>query len=169
MQDVVFSKYTIDFTRVAVEYCMLLEKTKKTEKKIFINNMTKVLPLLYIKASIIPKIKEYYKSNLELVMSNALYLQIESSISDLLGNDNLYLEVFKQETKYSSSLNTAKVSKDLANIYQNLGNFISVFKNGDKKIMSDSLMLCIENFKKCWGQHLVNALKAMHFVKYKIE
>lgn len=169
MKDIVFSKYTIDFARIALEYCMLIEKTKEANKKTFVNNMTKVLPLLYIKISIIPEIQENYESNLKNKVDETLFFQIENSISKLLGNDNLYLETFHPDIQFSDSPIAQKISEDLAKIYQNLGGFIAVFKNGYKKTMNDSLILCIENFKKYWGQHLVNSLKALHFIKYKLE
>jgi hypothetical protein len=33
--------------------------------------------------------------------------------------------------------------------------------------MNDSLLLSIRNFENYWGQRLVNALRALHFLKYK--
>jgi hypothetical protein len=167
MEEIVFSKYTIDFARVALEYCVFAEKTKESDKKTFVDNMTKVLPLLYLKASIIPKITTDYDSNLEVKVDEKLYAQVETNISELLGEDDLYLETFHPDIKLSDSPVAVKISEDLADIYQDLGNFIAVFKNGQKETMNDSLLLCIENFKKYWGQRLVNAVRALHFIKYK--
>jgi len=167
MEEIVFSQYTIDFARVALEYCVFVEKTKESDKKTFVDNMTKVLPLLYIKASIIPPIPEDYESDLEVKVNENLYKQIEYNISELLGDDDLYLETFHPDIKLSDSPVAVKISENLADIYQDLGNFIAVFKNGQKETMNDSLLLCVENFKKYWGQRLVNALRALHFIKYK--
>lgn len=169
MENIIFSKYTIDFTRIAIDYCILVENTKKIEKKTFVNNMTKVLPLLYIKISIIPEIQEYYKSNLEKKMNKNYYFQVENNISKLLSNDNLYLETFHNDIHLSNIPIVTKISENLANLYQELGNFIVIFKNGHKETMNDSLKLCIENFKKYWGQHLVNSLKALHSIKNRIK
>jgi hypothetical protein len=169
MEDVVFSNYTIDFARVALEYCVFVEKTKETDKKTFVNNMTKILPLLYLKVSILPEIKENYDSDLETKVDEGLYSQVENNVSELLGEDNLYLETFHPDIKLSDSPVAVKISEDLADIYQDLGNFIAVFKNGQKETMNDSLVVCIENFKKYWGQRLVNALRAVHFINYKSE
>jgi hypothetical protein len=169
MEEVVFSTYTIDFARVALEYCVFVEKTKNSDKKTFVDNMTKILPLLYLKVSIIPEIKEYYDSFLETKVDENLYSQVENNINLLLDNDNLYLETFHPDIKLSDSPVAVKISENLADIYQDLGNFIAVFKNGQKETMNDSLVLCIENFKNYWGQHLVNALRAFHFIKYKSE
>ncbi|KAA6303694.1 MAG: hypothetical protein EZS26_000245 [Candidatus Ordinivivax streblomastigis] len=167
MEEIVFSKYTIDFARTALEYCVFVEKVKESDKKTFVDNMTKILPLLYLKVSIIPDMEENYESDLEVKVDENFYSQVETNISELLGDDNLYLETFHPDIKLSDSPVAVKVSEDLADIYQDLGNFIAVFKNGRKETMNDSLLLCIENFRNYWGQRLVNAVRALHFIKYK--
>lgn len=169
MEEIVFSNYTVDFARVALEYCAFVEKVKESDKKTFVDNMTKVLPLLYLKASIIPEIAVNYDSDMETKVNETMYTQVLDNIANLMGEDDLYLETFHPDIKLSDSPVAVKVSEDLADIYQDLGNFIAIFKNGQKETMNDSLILCIENFKRFWGQRLVNALRALHFIKYKSE
>jgi hypothetical protein len=169
MEEVVFSNYTIDFARIALEYCVFVEKIKESDKKTFVDNMTKALPLLYLKISIIPEIKEYYDSELENKVTESMYSQVQENIAELLGYDDLYLETFHPDIRLSDSPIAVKLSEDLADIYQDLGDFIAVFKNGQKETMNDSLVLCIDNFKRFWGQKIVNALRALHFIKCKPE
>jgi hypothetical protein len=167
MEDIVFSQYTVDFARVALEFCAFVEKTKASNKKAFVDNMTKILPLLYLKASILPEITEDYDSDLRVKVDENLYAQVETNVGELLGDDDLYLETFHPDIKLSDSPVAVHISEDIADIYQDLGNFISIFKNGQKETMNDALRACIENFKKYWGQRLVNALRALHFIQYK--
>ncbi|MDR1682111.1 MAG: DUF5063 domain-containing protein [Candidatus Symbiothrix sp.] len=169
MEEIVFSKYTIDFARAALEYCTFVENAKDSDKKTFTDNMTKILPLLYLKVSIIPNIKVNYESDLNSKVNEQLYAQVEQNIAELLGDDNLYLETFHPDIKLSDSPVAVKISEDLADIYQDLGNFIAVFKNGQKETMNDSLIFCIENFCRYWGQRLVNALRALHYIQYQLE
>jgi hypothetical protein len=169
MDNLVLSKYTEDFVRVALEYCVLVEKTRPEEKQAFVESMLKVLPLLYLKISVIPPIEEFYDSDLENRVNEELYSKLELNLSEILGEDNLYLETFHPDINLSDSPIAVKISEDLADIYQDIGNFIAIFKNGQKETMNDSLVQCIENFKKYWGQHLVNALRALHHIQYREE
>lgn len=169
MEDIVLSKYTEEFVRIALEYCVLIEKTQKSEKSVFVDNMTKVLPLLYLKISVIPEIPTWYDSDMSDKVTEEIYTEVESKLEELLGEDNLYLETFHPDIKLSDSPIAVKLSENLADIYQDIGNFIGTFKNGQKETMNDSLVLCIQNFQKYWGQRLVNALRAMHHIKYKEE
>jgi hypothetical protein len=169
MNEVVLSKQTEDFIRTALEFCVLVEKHTQSERDFFINNMVKILPLLYLKASILPPFEENYDSDLKAKVSEEMYIRVEDTISHLLGNDNFYLETFHPDIRLSDSPVAVKISEDLADIYQDLGNFIAVFKNGQKETMNDSLALCVMNFKKYWGQRLLNALRALHYIKYNDE
>ena len=169
MSEVVLSRHTEDFVRTALEFCVLLEKHTQTGREFFIDNMIKVLPLLYLKISVIPPVDENYDSDLKAKVSEEMYNRVEESVSRLLGNDNFYLETFHPDIRLSDSPVAVKISEDLADIYQDLGNFIAVFKNGQKETMNDSLALCILNFEKYWGQRLLNALRALHYIKYNDE
>ena len=166
MNETILSKQTEDFVRTALEYCVLVEKHSQGKRDFFIENMIKVLPLLYLKISIIPPVEENYDSDLGTKVSEEMYNRVENAISQLLSNDNLYLETFHPDIRLSDSPVAVKISEDLADIYQDLGNFIAVFKNGHRETMNDSLALCVLNFEKFWGQRLLNALRALHYIKY---
>ena len=61
------------------------------------------------------------------------------------------------------------ISEDLADIYQDLKDFIFVFQLGYNETMHDSLAICKEHFALYWGQKLVNTLRALHDVKYNAD
>ena len=166
MNEVVLSKQTEDFVRTALEFCVLVEKTTQNERNFFIDNMLKVLPLLYLKITILPRFTDDYDSVLEAKVSEAMYNQVEENVGRLLGSDNFYLETFHPDIRLSDLPVAVKISENIADIYQDLGNFIAVFKNGQKETMNDSLALCVLNFEKYWGQRLLNAFKALHYIKY---
>ncbi len=164
--ELIYSKFTIDFAKVAVDYCTWLEAIRKNKKEVFVDQITKILPLLYLKASVIPDIEENFDSELQSFISEDTYESIRSGVADILGEDDTYLETFHPDIQFSDTPVAAYISENLADIYQDLGNFISVFRHGEKETMTDSLSLCINNFKNYWGQKVLNALKALHHLKY---
>jgi len=68
--------------------------------------------------------------------------------------------------KYSDQPIKKNISEDLADIYQDIKDFIFVFQLGLNETMNDSLATCQENFALYWGQKLVNTLRALHDVRY---
>ena len=167
MEDVIYSNHTIDFVKVALEYCVWLESVSKNEKETFIDQGSKILPMLYLKTSFVPPIEEDYDSFLESGVEEETYIRIKDNISELLGEDDLYLETFHPDMQYSDTPIAVTISENLADIYQDLGDFIFVFKHAQKETMNDSLTACLKNFREYWGQKLLNALRAIHHLKYQ--
>ena len=71
--------------------------------------------------------------------------------------------------QYSDTPIAAFISENLADVYQDTGNFISLFRQGNEEVMLEAIVLCRKNFREFWGQQLLNALKALHAVRYSDE
>ena len=67
-----------------------------------------------------------------------------------------YLEVFLPDMAYSDTPIKKCISEDLADIYQDLKDFICVFQSGLNVTMNDSLCVCKEHFEEL--QSLLNEL-----------
>ncbi len=169
LKEIVYSRDTIEFVTVAVQYCGYFESFEDVSEAELIDKLTKLLPLLYLKASLVPEtdiINE--EEEPEITVTEGDYSYISSKLYDVFQNNDAYLEVFLQDMKYSDTPITASISEDLSDIYQDLKNFITVFERGVTDNMNDALYFCIENFKSYWGQKLVNVLRALHSLKYTI-
>ncbi len=166
MEEVIYSNHTIDFVKIALEFCGWVENVRQNDKETFIDQGVKILPMLYLKVSFVPPVEEDYNSDLEQGVVEEMYAKVLNGVADLLGDDDLYLETFHPDMQYSDAPIAVTISEDLADIYQDLGNFIFVFKNGQKETMNDSLAACMESFKEYWGQKLVNALRALHHLRW---
>ena len=68
--------------------------------------------------------------------------------------------------QYSDTPIAAFISENLADVYQDVGNFVSLFRQGNEEVMLQSIALCRTNFQEFWGQQLLNALKALHAARY---
>lgn len=163
---VIFDRNVIDFVTVAAEFCKLMEQAVSTERDQFVDTTLKVLPLLYVKALLLPPCETMGDGVLEENVTEDDYEYVHTTIERLLGSDDVYLDVFLEDMKYSDTPIAKHISEDLADIYQDIRNFVFVFKQGLNLNMHDALSLCQENFKLYWGQKLVNTLRALHEVKF---
>jgi len=50
----IFEKNVIEFVTVAAEFCAFLERAEHMKRKAFVDTSLKILPLLYLKASLLP-------------------------------------------------------------------------------------------------------------------
>ena len=163
---VIFDKNSIEFVTVAAEYCGFIERSRGASRKNFVDTALKILPLLYLKASLIPECELIGEGDLEVFVTEDDYEGVRRAIADVLGAQDDYLEVFLPEMAYSDTPIKKCISEDLADIYQDLKDFIGVFQLGLNVTMNDSLCVCKEHFAEFWGQRLVNTMRALHDVKY---
>lgn len=162
----IFDKNVIEFVKVAAEYCTFLEQAENMKREDFVDTILKLLPLLYLKASLLPKCETIGEESPETYVTEEMYEILRINLSNLLKEKDDYLEVFVPDMVYSDQPIKKNISEDLADIYQDIRDFIFVFGLGLNETMNDSLAICQENFAFQWGQKLVNTLRALHDVKY---
>ena len=163
---VIFERNTIEFVTVAAECCGFLERAEEMNRDTFVDTALKILPLLYLKASMLSKVELTGDENLETYVTEETYEILRINLVSLLAEKDDYLEVFLPEMKYSDTPIKKTISEDLADIYQDLKDFIFVFRLGFNETMNDALFMCKENFGMLWGQKLVNTMRALHSIKY---
>ena len=166
ISQVIFDKNSIEFVTVAAEYCGFIERSRGADRKTFVDTALKILPLLYLKASLIPECELIGEDDLEVFVTEDDYEYVRCAVAHVLGPQDDYLEVFHPDMAYSDMPIKKCISEDLADIYQDLKDFISVFQLGMNVTMNDSLCVCKEHFAEFWGQRLVNTMRALHDVKY---
>jgi hypothetical protein len=163
---VIFDRDVIEFVTVATEFCSFLEHAEGMKRNTFVDTILKILPLLYIKASLLPKNEWKTDGNLENYVTEDIYEILRIDLSTVMGEKDDYLEVFLPDMIYSDTPVRRCISEDLADIYQDIKDFVFVFRLGLNETMNDALVCCKENFESLWGQKLVNTMRALHDVKY---
>ncbi len=166
MDERIYSKNIIEFVTVGAEYCAFIERSPELEKEEFLDKIIKILPLLYLKATMLSPEEPEEDAYSERFVTENMYETIRTNLENLLGEDDSYLEVFQTDMKYSEEPLAANISEGLADIYQDLKDFVSVYRLGNEPQMLEALYVCYENFVSYWGQQLVNVLRALHNVKY---
>lgn len=162
----IFDRNVIEFVTVAAEFCKFLEQAEGCKRIHFVDTALKILPLLYLKASMMPRCETLGDEAPESYVTEETYEIIRMNLAGILAEKDDYLDVFVSDMKYSDQPITRYISEDLADIYQDIKDFIFVFQLGLNETMNDALATCQENFALYWGQKLVNTLRALHEVRY---
>ena len=159
----------LDMVTVSAEYCVYLEKLREagTAREDFLKKITMVLPLIYVKASLLPDFEEEGIDELQEIVTEEDYEDVRQSVWNLLRADDEYLEVFTPDMQYSEGPMMATISEDLADIYQDLKNFVAAFAEQNEITMNDAIVKVKENFTSYWGQKLVNAMRPLHELRVK--
>lgn len=160
----VYQQPAIEFVTVAVQLCLYLEQIEGQDKSEFVEKMLCLLPLLYLKARLLPKATEELDGFPERFVSEQEYEDIRQKVAQCMGADDTYLEVFVEDMRYSDEPITAFVSENIADIYQEVKDLACNYQTRDEAVMNDALVNCMEAFEQHWGQKLLNVLRPLHAV-----
>ena len=165
--NVIYNKNTLEFVTVTLEFCALMEAASKHTLFSFSDKAIKILPLLYLKATLLPATEEPDEEyDIEHFITENTYEAIRYRTEELFGEYDSYLDTFHPDMEYSDTPVAATISENLADIYQDLGDFAALFRQENEEVMTQALRVCEENFHVHWGQKLLNALRALHVVRF---
>lgn len=155
-------------TSVAAGYCALVESAQKYEKEDFVVAATGYLPRLYVEFSDpeweLPEAEEY--EFFPTYVDEDYYESVRRNIERVLGEDDIFLETFEEDMKYSDTPVSASISESMADIFQPLYNFIGVVKDSEGENALAAFRECRENFESYWAQTLCNVLRALNNLRY---
>ncbi|MDO9152302.1 MAG: DUF5063 domain-containing protein [Paludibacter sp.] len=163
---IVYSPNVIDFVTVTAQTCLFLENIPIQTREDFIQKSVKILPLLYFKASMLQTPLPVFDDVPERFVTVEDYNFVKEQLENLLGTDDSYLEVFHPDMALSDTPIAAFISENLADIYQELKDFAANYQTADTDIMNDALVYCLQSFGEHWGQKVLNALRALHAIRY---
>lgn len=157
-------------TVVCARYCHALENCFEMEREEFIDTVLSLLPRIYwefldLKSEEVStglEEDEYYQSYVD----EDFYESVRRRLEAMMGEDDIFLETHEEDMKYSDTPVSASVSESLADIFQPLYNFISVYKDTEGEGGPGAYRECKENFEGYWSQTLCNVLRALNHIKY---
>lgn len=161
-----YAPAVIDFITVSVEYCALVEKLEGVSRRQMLDKLTRMLPLIYVKASLLPAIENEEGLALPEIVGEDDYDFVRRGIWNVLRDKDDYLDVFSADMQFCEAPITCSISEDLADIYQDLKNFVAIYADRNELLMADAIAKVSENFRTYWGQKLVNAMRPLHEITY---
>lgn len=160
----------LEIVRLCADYCFVCENAREMDKKEFVQRILNVLPRIYwefldVECDVVAlEDTDYYASYVD----EDYYESIRRNIESVLGEDDMYLETFEEDMKYSEQPIPASVAEGLADIFQPLYNFISGVKDTDGDNITDAYISCREDFDSYWSQTLCNVLRAINNIRLNI-
>lgn len=166
IQHIVYSKNVVEFVTVANEYCRTIETVNHFTAQENLQKLQKILPLLYLKATLLPRLENVLDEELEKYVTELDYNVLHQKWLQLLRENDSFYEVFDPSIQFGQETVTASISESLMDIYQDVKDFLLAYSIGNEDVMNDALFDCLYRFEDAWGQRLVNVLRAIHMLVY---
>jgi hypothetical protein len=162
LHNYVYSSEMVEFVRAASDYCQFLEQLQGVDGKAFIGGSVPLLAEVYRSVLKVPRTEPLYEYTSEPRVTEQEWSAIYKRMSMLLGAHNEYLRPAGESEYDRSDLITHTISEDMADLYQELGDFIAVYGRGMEEFINDAAWELLERFDAEWGMKLLNALHALH-------
>ncbi len=163
-----YTKGTIEVYTIVGEIVRFLHLVTEedVEKKEFVDKMVKLLPLLYLKTTLVEVPEEAISAvQLEEVggyITEGDYEDLRNNIIELLGSDDNFLSVSNQETEMSDTPVINTVSECLCDLFQSMSNFVGLCQSGESEAIAMGIAYFVSDFREYWGSILLSALGALH-------
>lgn len=167
--DPVYSRNVVEFVAAANEFCKYAEHASEIKGGELLRILQRLLPFLYLKASLLPELDPFFEDGNEKFVTEADWRSINYSFKKQFGTANDYLEIFDEKFSDSETPVPSNLAENMADIYQDIKDFLLLYQTGTKEVMNDALWECRMNFENIWGQKLVNAMRAIHKFIYSGE
>ena len=167
--DPVFGRNVVEFVAVANEFCKYSEHSSEMKGDEMLKILQRILPLLYLKASLLPSPEPVFEDGNEKFVTEADWFRIHDSYRNTFGTADEYLELADEKFNEPEGVVPSSLSENMADIYQDMKDFLLLYQTGTREVMNDAIWECRMNFENIWGQKLVNSLRAIHKFLYSGE
>lgn len=165
----IYAPAVIEFVTVAKEYCAFVSGSTDFSRADFIGKLQKLIPLLYLKGSLLPYVDGNEDGAIEDTVTEDEYNTLFSLVKEKMGEYDEYLEIFDDAESYRDEPVVQTVSEKAADIYQDLKNFLNSYRTGVEAVMEEALWNLNNAFELYWGKACAEVLRAVHQAACRIK
>ncbi|MFC2107335.1 DUF5063 domain-containing protein [Bacteroidota bacterium] len=160
-----YNKQVIETFTVANEYCLFIEKAHKYSKLDVLNYFSRILPLLYLKGSLLPDIEVENPEINERFVTVENYEIIFNDLLQMLGKDDKFWYINEKEF-IDNEISKGSISECLTDIYQDLKDFVMLYQKNSNHAKQNAVKSLRYLYKVNWGYKSLIGLKAIHYTMY---
>jgi len=158
----VYSSEMLELVKSANACCAFLAQLKGTEGRSFILESLRHLSAVYSALVVTGDTEPVFESSAEPTVTEQEWSALFQKIGMILGPHNDILRLAAEEEYDRSEVVNHTISEDMADLYQELRDFTSIYSRGMEEEMNDAAWELKERFAEHWGAKLLRALQALH-------
>ena len=158
------STAVLEMIRVAHEYNVFSEDIEKKKVEDILSFYQKIIPLMYIKAALLPDIEVSDTTANERYVAEEHWEGIFMKLKAKFGKSDEYWELDE-----NNDSNKASLAEILADIYQDTKDFVVLFQKNQMAAKENAVYEVKRLFKVHWGPRSNSAVKQLHNLLYQKE
>lgn len=150
---------SIEFLTVAMHFCAILEKSGEIDNSVLTRDLSRILPLLYLKSLLLPQVSDEDESFFPQIVSQEDYEILMSKISGCLKEQDLMVFMPVKDEMEGTYV---PLSELLADVYQDLKNFVVNYPLATDDQMDALVNEINQSFKEFWGLKILSCQQSLH-------
>jgi hypothetical protein len=158
----VYSKNVLEFITVAHDYCLTLGKPEKLKIKMLNDYLRKVLPLLYIKADLLPSVDISNENANERYITEEDWQALFNHLRRIFGKNDEFWYI--DQSGKTNDMSRGSVSEHLTDIYQDLKDFVVLYQKNSLDAKENAVASIKRLFFDHWGFKVINVMPVLHYL-----
>jgi hypothetical protein len=159
--DPVLTRQIIEFITVSNEYCQFTAKVEEYSKEDIVEYYRRILPLLYLKGSLLKPIETLDEEIAERFVTEETWELLFNTIRNkLYPNDHFWVSSSMYDE--NAEIEKASVGECLADIYQDMNDFQMLYQKNQHSAKVNAVNEVCSNFNNHWGPAIIKAMQALH-------
>lgn len=156
----IYNKNIIEIYTVAVEFCAFTESLNARSKEEIFQFYVKILPLLYLKGTLMPEIDNDENYPSERFVNEEDWSNVFETLKQKLG----FQDVFSSTDDEGIEFNVIdmSISENIADIYQDMKDFVILYSKSMTYQKSNSVADLRNLFISHWGIRICRLLSPLH-------
>ncbi len=163
-EKVIKSGKVLEFLTVANEYCLLAEEPGKYPRDTLLGYMHRILPLLYLKGSLLPVVTPPDEEELyERFVNESQWESCFHEWKELLGKEDAYWNIVHHHEPEAQP-EKGSVAELIADLYQDMKDFVHLYQKPLSASKLHAIAACRYLFYEEWGVKALNIALRIHQV-----
>ncbi|MCB9016719.1 MAG: DUF5063 domain-containing protein [Lentimicrobiaceae bacterium] len=161
--DPVFTKQIIEFLTVSNEFCHFTEKVAEYSKEDIIDYYRRILPLLYLKGSLVKSVTPSSPDDSERFVTEEEWELLFNTIRNKLYPDD-HFWMSSDPHDEDAELEKAGIGECIADIYQDMKDFLTLYQKNRYTAKENAVHDICTYYHDHWGPAATKALYALHLL-----
>jgi len=157
------SKPVLEMLTIANDFCLFIEKSEEYTREQILVYLQRVMPVIYLKSSLLPDLAVEDEEAVEHYVTEEQWEDVFTTIRAKLGSDDLYYYIDLHEKTQQDAIR-ASIAENIADIYQDLKDFILLFQKPLQAFQENAVRECKTLFQNRYGYRIVHGHTAIHYL-----
>ncbi len=159
--DQTLTRAVLEVVAIADEFCKYLEDAGSQSSDQLIKALRGFVPLLYLRGSLLKATEPEYPEANERYITEEQWENMFNNLRNLFGESDEFWYIDYMEANHHDPIK-ASMAECLADVYQDLNDFVMLFKQNSLAARENAIFSCHMLFHERWGQRLALLLPVLH-------